>query len=199
MLLEDETDWQKLKNMGSNQRSLCSFKRKLNKCLSHFFCLFVLQSSLGLSVAYVTWLHMQIEDFIMCKSCNKSCENLSLSHGISLGHLGTNASPLSMIPILVLTGLNGPIIREAMPFNSVLFDASSFFSPSFFNGGIPLIELKGKTYFEQSKNKQKTFIGCLMQVQWKDKKKKEIQFIFSIKKSQHSFKLQQHLVFSFYM
>lgn len=38
---------------------------------------------------------------------------------------------------LVLTGLKGPIIRDAMPFPSKLLACSSFFSPSFFTGGIP--------------------------------------------------------------
>lgn len=42
-----------------------------------------------------------------------------------------------MIPALSLTGLNGPIIREAIPFPSILLEVSSFFSPSFFNGSIP--------------------------------------------------------------
>lgn len=39
--------------------------------------------------------------------------------------------------VIKLTGLNGPMIREAMPFPSILVDMSSFFSPSFFTGGIP--------------------------------------------------------------
>lgn len=48
---------------------------------------------------------------------------------------------LSIIPvILVLTGLNGPVIRAAIPFPSMLFDVSSFFSFSFFNGGIPCVK-----------------------------------------------------------
>lgn len=33
--------------------------------------------------------------------------------------------------------MNGPIIREAIPFPSILLEVSSFFSPSFLTGGIP--------------------------------------------------------------
>lgn len=41
---------------------------------------------------------------------------------------------------LVLTGLKGPMIRDAMPFPSKLLDCSSFLSASFFTGGIPCFE-----------------------------------------------------------
>lgn len=103
-------------------------------------------------------------------------------HGISLGHCDTIASPQSVIPVLVLTGLNGPMIREAMPFPSILFDVSSFLSPSFFTGGIPCdykTEWKKSRLFWASKKttKQKNLqrmkhvplLCCLLQVEWQDK------------------------------
>lgn len=57
--------------------------------------------------------------------------------------------------LLELTGLKGPMIRDAIPFPSKLLDGSSFLSPSFFTGGIPYYwKTNEKSRFLNSKNEK---------------------------------------------